>query len=155
MVSVEVQQVMRQIISTLTRSGLHNGVSCPMSSDMLNRIALLAALVIGTSACASGSVTITNQSDFTIVEMHVTETTNISWGPNLLAGNVLLPGEQTTVSTACANYDIMLVDSTNVSCEIDNIDLCLNNADFVIYNNTCTAFRKAAAAQNPTAPTSK
>ena len=120
---------------------------------MINRFALLTALVLGLSACGGGSVTVTNQSDFTIVELHVTQTTNISWGPNLLGGDVLLPGESTTISTACDNYDIMLVDNTNATCEIDNIDLCLNNSDFIITNNSCTTFREKAAAQHPTAPT--
>jgi len=119
---------------------------------MLNRIAMLAALVVATSACTSGQLTITNQSDFTITEMHVTPTTSVSWGPNLLGGDVLLPGEQTTVSTSCDTFDVMLVDSTGVSCEIDNIDLCLNNADFVIYNSTCTAFRKTPAPQTTATP---
>jgi hypothetical protein len=125
-----------------------------MWSTMINRIALLTALVLATSACGGGSITITNQSDFTIVEMHVTETTNISWGPNLLAGDVLLPGESATISTSCDNFDVMLVDNSGATCEIDNIDLCLNNSDFVINNNSCATFRKMAAEQHPTAPTS-
>jgi hypothetical protein len=120
---------------------------------MIKSLAVLAVLV-ATSACTStGDLTVTNSSDFTITEMHVTQTTNISWGPNLLAGDVLLPGEQTTVTAVCDTYDVMLVDSTNATCEIDNIDLCLNNADFVITNSSCTTFRKAPPAKAPTAPT--
>ena len=120
------------------------------------RSALVLSLVVAASACtASGSLTVTNQSDFTITEMHVTPVANPSWGPNLLAGDVLLPGEQATVSTTCDTFDVMLVDEQGVSCEIDSIDLCLNNADFVIHNSTCVAFRKAAEAQRPTTPAAK
>ncbi len=111
---------------------------------------LLPLLLI--AGCTDASLTITNSSDFTITEMHVTDTNNPSWGPNLLAGDVLLPGESTTVNTSCGTYDVMLVDETNVSCEIDAIDLCSNSSDFVITNNTCAAFRQAAAAKL-TAPT--
>jgi hypothetical protein len=117
---------------------------------------MLSFVILALSACSTdGDLTVTNSSDFTITEMHVTQTTNISWGPNLLAGDVLLPGEQAKVVASCDTYDVMLVDSTNVTCEIDNIDLCLNSSNFVITNSSCASFRKAGAAQNPTAPTSK
>ena len=117
---------------------------------MKKSLFLLPFLVV--AACTDASLTITNSSDFAITEMHVTGTNNPSWGPNLLAGDVLLPGEHTTVNTTCGTYDVMLVDETNVSCEIDAIDLCQNSSDFVITNNTCAAFREAAKAKL-TAPT--
>jgi hypothetical protein len=121
---------------------------------MIIRSVMLSFFVVAISACsANGDLTVTNSSDFTITEMHVTQTTNISWGPNLLAGDVLLPGEHTTVTASCDTYDVMLVDSTNVTCEIDNIDLCLNSANFVITNSSCAAFRQTPAAQMPAAPT--
>lgn len=111
----------------------------------MKRFLLLPILFV--AACGTGSLTVTNSSDFSIIEMHVTGVNDPSWGPNLLAGNELLPGEQTTVDTSCGTYDVMLVDETNVSCEVDAIDLCANSADFVITNNTCAAFRLAAAAK--------
>ena len=119
---------------------------------MIKSLAVLAVLV-ATSACTStGDLTVTISSDYQIVEMHVTQTNSSTWGPNLLAGDVLLPGEQTTVTAVCDTYDVLLVDETNAQCEIDAIDLCLNNADFVITNNLCTTFRKAPPAKAPTAP---
>jgi len=123
---------------------------------MINRLALLASLsLVFVSACTNADLTITNNSDFAITEMHVTQVDNPSWGPNLIAGDVLLPGEFTTISTTCDTYDVMLVDEAGVSCEIDSIDLCANSRDFVITNNTCVAFRKAAAAQPATIPAAK
>jgi hypothetical protein len=116
----------------------------------MKRLLLLPILFI--AACTSGSLTVTNSSDFAITEMHVTDINNPSWGPNLLAGNELLPGESATVDTSCGTYDVMLVDETGVSCEVDSIDLCANSSDFVITNNTCAAFREAAASKI-TAPT--
>jgi hypothetical protein len=100
--------------------------------------------VVSVSACTDATLTVTNSSDFAITEMHVTDVNNPSWGPNLLAGNVLLPGEQTTVSTTCSTYDVLLIDEAGVSCQINSIDLCANAADFVILNSSCVAFRKAA-----------
>jgi hypothetical protein len=116
----------------------------------MKRLLLLPILFI--AACTSASLTITNSSDFAITEMHVTDVNNPSWGPNLLAGDELLPGEHATVDTTCGTYDVMLVDETGVSCEVDSIDLCANSSDFVITNNTCAAFREAAASKI-TAPT--
>ena len=124
---------------------------------MINRIALLAFLVATTSACTSASLYVTNNSDFSITEMHVTDVNNPSWGANLIAGDVLMPGEQVRIDTTCSTYDVLLVDEQGVSCEIDSIDLCANSADFVITNSTCVAFRKAAAEQKAlqSAPTAK
>ena len=115
---------------------------------------LLVLPILFATACTNGSLTVTNSSDFAITEMHVTDINNVSWGPNLLAGNELLPGEHATVDTTCGTYDVMLVDETGVSCEVNSIDLCANSSDFVITNTTCAAFREATAskiaAPNPT-----
>ena len=92
----------------------------------MKRLLLLPILFL--AACTNGSLTVTN----------------------LLAGDELLPGEHATVDTNCGTY--MLVDETGVSCEVDSIDLCANSSDFVITNNTCAAFREAAASKI-TAPT--
>jgi hypothetical protein len=121
----------------------------------MTRTVLLSFFVVLSACSTNGDLTVTNSSDFAITEMHVTQTTNISWGPNLLAGTVLLPGQQTTVTAVCDTYDVMLVDQSGATCEIDNINLCLNSADFVITNSSCTTFRKAPEAPQPTAPTSK
>lgn len=97
------------------------------------------------AACTSSTATlrVTNQSDFAIVEMHVAPSGSRTWGPNLLGGDVLLPGESLTIDTSCDTYDVLLVDEQGVDCEIDAIDLCANSADFVIRNNTCAVFARA------------
>src|SRR5262249_40321835 len=105
-------------------------------------------LVLGAAACSdndSGSLQVTNQSDFQIVEMHVTAVGNTTFGPNLLANAPLQPGDAVTVATSCDTFDVLLVDEQGVSCQIHNINLCDNNADFVIRNETCAVFGAAAA----------
>ena len=102
---------------------------------------LCAAVSLGAcSSSSSGSLHVTNQSSFAIVEFHVAPNGSQTWGPNLLASNPLNPGEDFAVDTSCGTYDVMLVDEQGVDCEIDGIDLCANNADFVIHNNTCAVF---------------
>jgi hypothetical protein len=98
-----------------------------------------------------GSLRVENRSDFQIVELHVTSVGSSTWGPNLLGGDVLLPGESLTLSVQCDTYDALLVDEDGVDCELHNIDLCLNDADWIIRNNTCVAFGLAKAAREKAA----
>lgn len=93
---------------------------------------------------ADASLLVINESDYTIFEIYLTEVDNPSWGPNLLGGDVLYPGEELLLGVPCDLYDALLVDEEGVECEIHAIDLCLNDADWVIRNNTCAVFEAAA-----------
>lgn len=127
-------------------------------------LALPMAVLIGCSAEGSveiddpgpipgASLTVVNDSDFTLYEIYLTETNNSSWGPNLLRGDVLFPDEELSLGVDCDFYDALIVDEDGVECEVHDLDLCLNDATWIIRNNTCTVFeaeaarRKAAAAQ--------
>jgi hypothetical protein len=90
------------------------------------------------------SLLVVNESDFAITELFLTEIDNPSWGPNLLRGDVLLPGEELLLGVPCDFYDALLVDEEGVECEIFGIDLCLNDAEWIIENDTCTVFEAAA-----------
>lgn len=99
-----------------------------------------------------------NQSDFAIVELHVTPVGSTTWGPNLIAGDTLLPGESLFLDVSCDFYDVLLIDEAGVDCELHDLDLCLNHADWVIRNETCAVFGAAKAAREAaksTAPTAK
>ena len=108
------------------------------------------------AACsASGSVTVepepgaslavVNDSDFTIYEIYLTESDNPDWGPNLLRGDVLYPDEEIVLGVPCDFYDALIVDEDGVECEVQGLDLCLNDATWIIRNNTCTVFEAEAA----------
>ncbi|CAN5366558.1 hypothetical protein BH11MYX1_BH11MYX1_50890 [soil metagenome] len=110
----------------------------------MKNLALITAALLG--ACTtSSSISVDNESNFTITELYLTDINSSSWGPNLVSGNELLPGDVVRIDTSCGTYDAMLVDETGVTCELNAIDLCLDNALWVIHNDTCTAFREAAA----------
>jgi hypothetical protein len=125
---------------------------------------LLALALAGAAGCAGSatvdieptpgaSLTVVNDSDFTLYEIYLTETDNPDWGPNLLRGDVLFPDEELALGVDCDFYDALIVDEEGVECEANGLDLCLNDATWVIRNNTCTVFeaeaaRRAAAAQN-------
>ena len=105
-----------------------------------------------TAACSSDNrspdliLRVQNDSDFSIVEIHVTPVGNPTWGPNLLSSD-LAPGESLSLGVDCGTYDTLLVDEDGVDCELHDVDLCDNDADWVIRNNTCTVFSVARAAR--------
>ena len=133
------------------------------TSIMLNRLAstffISSALLLGacggtdTTVIPEASLTVSNQSDFALTEIYLTDVGNPSWGRNLLRGDVLLPGEELTLGVLCDTYDALIVDEAGVDCEINNVNLCLNDAVWVIRNNTCPVFGMAKQAREQAAAT--
>jgi hypothetical protein len=123
----------------------------------MKNVRLFASLAgaLGTATLAGGctsssstdaSLRVENRSDFSIVELHVTPVGSTDWGPNLLRDS-LDPGDALFVDVSCDTYAARLVDNTGVDCQIDRIDLCQNDADWIIRNDTCVSFEAAKAAR--------
>ena len=93
------------------------------------------------------SLLVVNESDFVIEEIYLTEVDNPDFGPNLLRGDVLFPGEELLLGVSCDFYDALLIDEEGVECEVFGIDLCLNDATWIIRNNTCAVFEAEAKAR--------
>ena len=120
----------------------------------MKNLALSASLLAALSfagACGGGEVgatlTVINNSDFVIKELYLTDVGSRNWGRNLLGSNPLLPDERLVLGVDCGYYDALLIDEEGVDCELDAIDLCLNDAIWHIYNNTCVAFEAARKAR--------
>lgn len=88
----------------------------------------------------AGALRVQNQSTFAITEIHVTSVGSTTWGPNLISGTVLAPGESLTVAVSCDQYDALLIDQAGAQCTLHNVDLCGNKADWIIRTDTCAAF---------------
>jgi hypothetical protein len=107
--------------------------------------------MVAVTGCSDGSsgpdatLEVQNASDFSIVEIHVTSVGSSTWGPNLISGDVLAPGESLTIDVTCDTYDALLVDSDGVDCQLHSVSLCFNDASWVIQNNTCSVFGEAKA----------
>lgn len=123
----------------------------------MNKLCFLApmfALVAAGSGCVTSddssdaTLRVTNNSDFAIEEIYVTPVDNPDWGPNRLGGDVLLPDESLTLGVRCDFYDAKLIDESGVDCIVRDLDLCANDADWVIRNNTCPVFGAAKAARD-------
>jgi hypothetical protein len=89
-------------------------------------------------ACGDGDSTITfwNESSYAIEDIYVTEVDTFDWGPDLLGGDVLLPGESISVVVDCNTYDVKVIDETGVECELYNIDVCFDDDGWVIDDAT-------------------
>lgn len=115
-------------------------------------IPALASLALATASTGcvidngSSSLEVQNDSDSTIDELYLTDVGSSSWGPNLLGGAGLVPGESISLGADCGTYDAMLVNEFNETCEVHDIDLCLNDALWVIRNNTCSVFSRETQA---------
>lgn len=86
------------------------------------------------------SLTIDNASSYALYEIYITEIGNPSWGPDMLGGDILLPGEALTVLLDCGDYDALVVDEDGIQCELNGLDLCFDDAVWVIDDftlNTC------------------
>jgi hypothetical protein len=116
-------------------------------------LAVIATTAVAASGCVTSdsSLLVSNRSDFEIHEMYVTPSNSPSWGPDLLDGTILFPGESTYIGLDCGTYDAMLIDETGAVCEVTNLDLCFDDADWIIRNSSCSVFEARAAAQKPTA----
>lgn len=99
---------------------------------------LALSLPLAASGCVivtddgSSTLSVTNRSSFVLTEIRVADIDAPTWGPNLLGGDVLYPDESLDVSVDCGNYDALVVDETGAECTLPNIDLCFDNAEWVI-----------------------
>lgn len=99
------------------------------------------------SDAGDASLTVYNESSFVIEEIYLTEVNSPTWGRDLLGNDVLYPGESLALGVDCAYYDALLIDETGAECEIPDLDLCFNDAQWVIRNNSCDVFSAAARAR--------
>jgi hypothetical protein len=121
-------------------------LACTLAA--LGSIALASGCIISDDSGPDATLTVFNDSDFVIIELNLVRSASSGgWGVDLLGGNDLLPDEQITLGVDCGFYDARLIDDDLVVCELFDQDLCFNDADWVITNNTCDVFGVAAKAR--------
>jgi hypothetical protein len=92
------------------------------------------------AAMEAGALTIQNVSNYVIHEMYMTANDDNSWGPDLLGGDVLLPGEEGRVPAfSCAEYDLRLIDDDGGECIVNDIDLCFQEQAWTVNDVTLDA----------------
>ena len=97
--------------------------------------AVVTALALAATACTGGdsSLEIANDSSYVLTEIYIAPIDTVSWGPDLTGGDVILPGESLIIdSIDCDTYDAMVVDDTGVECILFDLDLCFDDAIWVV-----------------------
>jgi hypothetical protein len=99
---------------------------------MLGRTTILTALMLTSlAACGGGdsSLTINNDSSYTLFEINLAAIDDPNWGPDLLGGTVLDPGDSLVITDIdCDTYDVRVVDDTGAECILESLDLCFDDA---------------------------
>ncbi|MBL8680500.1 MAG: hypothetical protein JNK05_15085 [Myxococcales bacterium] len=79
----------------------------------------------GGSGATASNVTIRNSSNWTIMRLFMSPTSQDTWGPDQLGANVIATGASFTLTNIpCNNYDVKIVDSDNDECILRNVNVC-------------------------------
>jgi hypothetical protein len=108
-----------------------------MKTKLIAPLFLLAMLAQGCIIVDDDDNTITvwNDSDYVIEDLYITEVGTFDWGPNVLGGAPLFPGDSITVDVGCDTYDIKVIDETGVECELYDVDVCFGEDDGWVIDN--------------------
>lgn len=76
-------------------------------------------------------VTVENKSHYAIHHFFLSPAHDTHWGEDLLGTDILEPGETLEVKKIeCDSYDLKLEDEDGDDCIVEDIDLCLEDADW-------------------------
>jgi hypothetical protein len=92
-------------------------------------------LAVFATACADSSLTVDNESSFALEQIQLAPVDQVTWGPNLLRGDILAPGEALQIDQIdCNTYDVHIISEAGQECVVSSLDLCFDNARWVIDN---------------------
>lgn len=99
-------------------------------------LALVLALALS-SGCIivtdDASLTVANDSSFVITELYVTPVgDDPRFSADLLGSGFLRPGESIVIDVECGFYDVEVVDELGALCLLPDLDLCFDDALWVI-----------------------
>lgn len=104
-------------------------------------LALSGTAAVGCVASDNGlppndaTFTISNQSSYFLDEIRLAPIDSRSWGEDLV--DTLAPGEDLVITDIrCGTYDVLVVDDTGVECQLQSIDMCANDDNWVITDTT-------------------
>ena len=124
-----------------------------LSQPAMRNTMITVSLALAAAACSSddpiGTVSdsilaVQNRSDFVITDIRLAMLGE-DYTRNLLGTDVLLPGEEIILGVDCGIYDARVVDDTGAVCQLEDVDLCLNEAVWVLTNASCPVFGAANA----------
>lgn len=114
-----------------------------LSLDLCGESAVWRVTNSALAACggfgSDSELTVQNSSNYVLEAIYATPVDVFDWGANRLGGDVLFPGESATFALACDVYDVLVVDELGAECMLSNLDLCFDNALWVITNTVLSA----------------
>lgn len=79
------------------------------------------------------TLTIANESSYTFDNIYLSPIDEATWGADLLGADLLDPGESVLISDiVCDVFDIRIVDEDGDECIVSDVDLCFDDATWVI-----------------------
>ena len=110
---------------------LKRSASCPVVCLLL--IGCLSFLTVGSALAADSTLTIRNETRWVITEFYVSETDDEDWGPDQFGDEVVGYGEEFILyDIPCDFWDIMFIDEDGDECILEEVDLCNDDAIWVI-----------------------
>lgn len=107
------------------------------SALALAAVAVLSTGCIITTDDGDSDLTIFNESNYYLIQIQLAEVNDRTWGPNLLGRDDLPPGGSLTiVDIECGRYDVLIVDELGTACELIDLGLCFDSADWFITDAT-------------------
>jgi hypothetical protein len=73
------------------------------------------------------TITVENDSSFTITAVQVAPSGSVAFGNNLLPGPIS-PGASVTMVLACNTFDVQITDNAGRTCQLQTLDLCFADA---------------------------
>jgi len=97
---------------------------------------LIAATLLafaGAASAQTSTVSLQNDSSWTIVEMYLSAVDVEEWGPDQLGEKMIAPGEAYSLSgVPCDVYDVRLVDEDGDVCVVGGVKLCGSDSAWTI-----------------------
>lgn len=120
---------------------------CGVNAELRITDAFLASCGFGPTS----ELTIENASNFDIYEVYLAPVGSNNWGRELLGNVILRPDDLLTIyDIECGVYDAMVVDEFNNECVLPELDLCANDAYWLITDFTLSVC--PFAFQQPSSP---
>jgi predicted small secreted protein len=87
----------------------------------------------GDGGDGDSSLTIVNDSSFTFDNIYLSPVDQDDWGADLLGADLLDPGDEVVITDlVCDVFDIRIVDEDGDECIVTDVDLCFDDALWVI-----------------------
>jgi hypothetical protein len=126
--------------------GMMTLTACMTSGMTAGSASGTAQQAVTSGGSTESSIVFRNRSNWAIFHLHMSPTSQTTWGPDQLGASVLRSGGSFTLhSIPCNNYDIKLIDEDGDECVVHNVNVCAEDSGWNIDNDellSCQAFTR-------------